>query len=82
VAGDPANFSIAGTKIKEELAVLLKVVGAPIPKGLRITALAFTIEGDRIGWSRILRRSSQWQGLSQPVSLSLRESERKDLLSV
>ena len=48
LAGEPAQFAIAGTKNKAQLAEMLATIGKGMPTGIRLTVTGVTAEGDRV----------------------------------
>lgn len=48
IAGDPANFALAGTRDKAQFADLLAGVAAECADGIKMTPSAWTAEGDRV----------------------------------
>jgi ketosteroid isomerase-like protein len=48
VAGNPAQFALAGTRTKVQFAEMLAVIGAAMPNGVTVTVTGLTAEGDRV----------------------------------
>jgi hypothetical protein len=48
LAGEPAQFAIAGTKNKAQLAEMLATIGKGMPTGIRLTVTGVTAEGERV----------------------------------
>ena len=48
LAGEPAQFAIAGTKDKAGLTEMLATIGKGMPTGIRLTVTGVTAAGDRV----------------------------------